>query len=91
LDKGCRAVYGRAASSHCPSHHFDTACLPHAVEEDLMTLVRRFIRHDRGVTSIEYALIAGLVALAIIVGATALGSQLNISIGSIKDKIPGVP
>lgn len=35
------------------------------------------IESDRGVTAIEYGLIASLVALAIIVGATALGLQLN--------------
>jgi pilus assembly protein Flp/PilA len=35
------------------------------------------IDSERGVTAIEYGLIASLVALAIIVGATALGVNLN--------------
>jgi pilus assembly protein Flp/PilA len=35
------------------------------------------IESERGVTAIEYGLIASLVALAIIVGATALGVNLN--------------
>lgn len=35
------------------------------------------IKSERGVTAIEYGLIASLVALAIIVGATALGVNLN--------------
>jgi pilus assembly protein Flp/PilA len=35
------------------------------------------IKSERGVTAIEYGLIASLVALAIIIGATALGVNLN--------------
>ena len=35
------------------------------------------IESDRGVTAIEYGLIASLVAIAIIVGITALGVNLN--------------
>ena len=35
------------------------------------------IDSEQGVTAIEYGLIAALVALAIIVGATALGANLN--------------
>ncbi len=35
------------------------------------------IESERGVTAIEYGLIASLVALAIIVGITALGVNLN--------------
>jgi pilus assembly protein Flp/PilA len=35
------------------------------------------IESERGVTAIEYGLIASLVALAIIVGVTALGTQLG--------------
>jgi pilus assembly protein Flp/PilA len=36
-----------------------------------------FLREEDGVTAIEYGLIASLVALAVIVGATALGTSLN--------------
>jgi pilus assembly protein Flp/PilA len=35
------------------------------------------IDSERGVTAIEYGLIASLVALAIIIGVTALGVNLN--------------
>ncbi len=42
-----------------------------------MNALRRFYREEEGVTAIEYGLIASLVALAIIVGATALGGKLN--------------
>ena len=42
------------------------------------TVARWFkLDSEQGVTAIEYGLIAALVALAIIVGATALGANLN--------------
>ncbi len=42
-----------------------------------MAKVRSFLRDKAGATSIEYALIAGFVSLAIIVGATSIGTKLN--------------
>ena len=35
------------------------------------------IKSERGVTAIEYGLLASLVALAVITGATLLGTNLN--------------
>ncbi|QRX84719.1 Flp family type IVb pilin [Glaciimonas sp. PAMC28666] len=37
----------------------------------------KFLRDEDGVTAIEYGLIAGLVAIAIIAGATAIGTSLK--------------
>jgi pilus assembly protein Flp/PilA len=37
----------------------------------------RFIRNESGATAVEYGLIAALIAVVIIAGATALGSALN--------------
>ena len=45
------------------------------------------IKSERGVTAIEYGLIASLVALAIIVGATLLGVNLNALFGYIAGKV----
>ncbi len=42
-----------------------------------MNATNNFIRDEGGVTAIEYGLIAALVAVAIIVGAGALGTGLN--------------
>lgn len=42
-----------------------------------MTLFRRFLADRSGATAIEYGLIASLVAVAIITGAGALGTNLN--------------
>lgn len=38
---------------------------------------RRFLRDEEGVTMIEYGLIAALIALAVIVTVTAIGSALD--------------
>lgn len=40
-------------------------------------LFSRFVKDESGATAIEYGLIAALIALAIIVGAGALGTALN--------------
>ncbi len=40
-------------------------------------MLKRFIRDESGATAIEYALIAALIAVAMIAGATAIGDQLN--------------
>ena len=45
--------------------------------------VQRFARDDDGVTAIEYGLLAALIAVAIIVGAGLLGTNL----GGLFDKI----
>ena len=39
--------------------------------------IQQFIDDDEGVTAIEYGLIAALVAIVIIGGATLLGTNLN--------------
>ncbi len=43
----------------------------------MATLLARFLRDKSGATAIEYAFIAGMVSIAIIVGATAIGGKLN--------------
>lgn len=42
-----------------------------------MKMIQRFIRDERGATAVEYGLIAGLVAVAVIAALTALGDSLN--------------
>ena len=42
-----------------------------------MNNIVRFVKDEEGVTAIEYGLLAALIALAIIIGATALGTNLN--------------
>lgn len=45
------------------------------------------IRSEKGVTAVEYGLIAGLVAVAIIVGITLLGTNLNTLFNYIAGKV----
>jgi pilus assembly protein Flp/PilA len=42
-----------------------------------MHLLRRFLQSEKGATAIEYAIIAGGIALAIVAGATTIGTTLN--------------
>ncbi len=51
--------------------------------------IGKFINDEKGVTAIEYALIAALIAVVIIGGATALGTKINTVFGNIANKING--
>jgi pilus assembly protein Flp/PilA len=42
-----------------------------------MALITRFLKNDTGATAIEYAMIASLIALTIIGGATVIGTTLK--------------
>ncbi len=52
-------------------------------------LIARFFEDQSGATAIEYGLIASLVGVAIIVGATNVGSRLNSTFNSIAGKLAG--
>lgn len=57
-----------------------------------MEKVIQFLKDEDGVTAIEYGLIASLVAVAIVGGATALGLKLDsvfdFITGELKDSAP---
>ena len=46
-----------------------------------------FISKEKGATAVEYALIVGLIALAIIVALTALGGGISTAFQTITGKI----
>jgi pilus assembly protein Flp/PilA len=46
-------------------------------------------RDDRGVTAIEYGLIAALIAVAIIATVTLVGTDLVATFQSVADALPG--
>ena len=50
----------------------------------MKNLFARFAKDESGATAIEYGLIATLIAVAIIVGATAVGGALNATFTNIK-------
>ena len=39
--------------------------------------IKRFLRDEDGASAIEYALLAGLIAVVFIAGATLLGTSIN--------------
>jgi len=43
----------------------------------MQNLVTRFIEDESGATAIEYGLIAALISVALIAGASALGNGIN--------------
>ena len=47
----------------------------------------RFIKDESGATAIEYGLIAALIAVAIIAGATQLGTTLNAKFADIAGEV----
>ncbi|GAB7547985.1 Flp family type IVb pilin [Cupriavidus sp. CuC1] len=47
----------------------------------------RFLRDEQGATAIEYGLIAGLIAMGMIVGATALGNNLSTGFTNLGTKL----
>jgi len=56
-----------------------------------MSLLKKFVTDEEGATAIEYGLIAALIAVGIIVAATALGGSLADLFNNISDKLDSVP
>ncbi len=50
-------------------------------------MIMNFLKDEEGVTAIEYALIAGLVAVAAIVAWTNLGTSVSTQAQGIADKV----
>lgn len=51
----------------------------------MLEMIKQFVRDEEGAVAIEYALLAALIALAIVVGAGALGTELNNFFDAIAD------
>ena len=52
-----------------------------------MKNIVRFLKNKSGATAIEYGLIAALIAVAVISGVTALGSNANTTFTNVSDEI----
>ncbi|CAD6525476.1 Flp family type IVb pilin [Paraburkholderia sabiae] len=52
--------------------------------------IQQFLREEDGVSAIEYGLLAGLIAVAIITTVGLIGTNLNRVFGYIKDKLVGI-
>jgi len=53
----------------------------------MKTLFARFAKDESGVTAIEYGLIAALIGVVIIAGATLVGSSLNTKFTDISTSV----
>jgi pilus assembly protein Flp/PilA len=53
----------------------------------MKSLLKRFAKDQSGATAIEYGLIAALIAVALITGATTLGTKLNTQFTNISSKL----
>ncbi len=61
----------------------------------LVTLVAfaqdRLKRDEKGATAVEYGLLVGLIAVAIIFTVSMLGGQLEALFGEVSDELPAAP
>jgi pilus assembly protein Flp/PilA len=55
--------------------------------KSMMRFVRRFLSDAAGATAIEYALVASLISITIIAGATAIGTSLSGTFTTISNSL----
>ena len=53
----------------------------------MSALFSRLLKDESGATAIEYGLIAALISVALITGATALGNSLNQQFNALSTKL----
>ena len=53
----------------------------------LMSSVRTFIADEKGVTALEYGMIAALIAAVIVVTVTTLGTKIDKAFSTIADSL----
>jgi pilus assembly protein Flp/PilA len=57
------------------------------MDQGLMQMLRRFFRCERGATAIEYAIIAGGIAVAIVAAVKSVGTPLNDIYASVASSV----
>lgn len=53
----------------------------------MTSMMKRFVKDESGATAIEYGLIAALISVALITGATALGKAINGKFSTIANRV----
>ena len=53
----------------------------------MIKAIKKFVANESGATAIEYALIASLIAVAIILSVTALGSKLQNTFNEVSSNL----
>ena len=61
------------------------------MEAKLKVVFQKFLADESGATAIEYSLIAGLIAVAIITAVQGVGSQLSTNFNTITTKLEATP
>jgi Flp pilus assembly pilin Flp len=56
----------------------------------MFALVQRFYRHEGGATATEYAMLVVFIALAVAVGAQALGGGISNMLNNVASTLSGV-
>jgi len=56
---------------------------------NLRERTRRFFTNEEGASAIEYSIIAALIAVVIVSGASAVGTDINSVFSSISDALQG--
>lgn len=56
--------------------------------KNIITKITSAIRNDRGASAVEYALIVGLIAVAVIAGVTFLGQNLGATFTKVATTLP---
>lgn len=56
----------------------------------MQNLIKNFVNDESGATAIEYGLIAALIAVAMIAGATSLGNSINDKFDDVATTLDGV-
>jgi pilus assembly protein Flp/PilA len=60
---------------------------PFLTGASMKNFIQQFLRDEDGITAIEYGLLAGLIGVAIIGGATLLGHDLSDAFTSIAGEV----
>jgi pilus assembly protein Flp/PilA len=53
----------------------------------MKSIVKRFLGNGSGATAIEYAMIASLISILIVAGASSIGSTLSSTFNSLAGKV----
>ncbi|HLG70965.1 MAG TPA: Flp family type IVb pilin [Chloroflexota bacterium] len=52
-----------------------------------MNIINRFFHEEEGADAVEYALVIALIALAIVAGATFMGSSISAKLNSVANSV----
>lgn len=63
--------------------------LGYSVSEEIYMsrVLKAILKDESGATAIEYGLIAALISVTLIAGATSLGTEIGNTLNDIKDKV----